>query len=102
MVSFCLYDIHEGEVLAVWTEDGDLLVADSFDRKEFAVYPDVFSNVTMKDYTFRKTYRMDEVIYMKYGNEKLTKFMNGMFQDYNVVSQSVTGEINRVIIRPYC
>lgn len=74
--------IHEGEVLVIWTDDGDLLIADSFDRKEYAVYPDVFSNVTVKDYTFQRTYRMDEVIYLKYGNEKLTDFMNGMFQDY--------------------
>lgn len=74
--------IDEGEVLAIPTEDGSLLIADSFTRKEYAVYPDIFSNVTVKDYTFQRTFTMDEVVYLKYGNEKLTKFTDGMFKDY--------------------
>ena len=74
--------IHEGEALAIPTDSGDLLIADSFDRKEYAVYPDQFTNVTVKGFTFQRTYTMDEVIYLKFGNEKLAKFMDGMFKDY--------------------
>ncbi|MBO1513254.1 phage portal protein [Metabacillus bambusae] len=74
--------IHENEVLAILTDSNDLLIADSFTRDEFAVYPDVFRNVTVKDYTFQRSYRMDEVIYITHNNEKLTKFMDGLFNDY--------------------
>lgn len=74
--------IHENEVLVILTDTNDLLIADDFTRDEFAVFPDVFRNVTVKEYTFQRTFRMDEVIYLTYNNEKLTKYMDGMFDDY--------------------
>ncbi|MFP7483375.1 phage portal protein [Priestia filamentosa] len=74
--------IDENEVLVILTDNNDLLIADSFTRDEYAVYPDVFRDVTVKDYTFQRTFRMDEVLYITYNNEKLTKFMDGMFKDY--------------------
>ena len=74
--------IYDNEVLVILTDNNDLLIADSFYREEYAIYPDVFSDVTVKDYTFKRTFRMDEVIHITYNNEKLTSFMDGMFQDY--------------------
>ncbi|WP_273128963.1 phage portal protein [Bacillus weihaiensis] len=74
--------IDENEVLVILTDSNDLLIADSFSRNEFAVYPDTFSNVTVKGYSFQRTYLMDEVIYLTYNNEKLSKFTDGMFDDY--------------------
>jgi HK97 family phage portal protein len=74
--------INENEVLVVLTDNNDLLIADSFERVEYAVYPDIFKDVTVKDYTFQRSFRMDEVLYLTYNNEKLTKFMDGMFEDY--------------------
>ncbi len=77
--------IYDNEVLVVLSDRNDLLIADSFDRQEFAVYPDIFKDVTVKDYTFRRTFRMDEVIYLTYNNEKLSVFLNGMFEDYSTL-----------------
>jgi HK97 family phage portal protein len=74
--------IYENEVLVILTDNNDLLIADSFNRVEYAVYPDIFKDVTVKDYTFQKSFRMDEVIYITYNNEKLTEFMDGMFNDF--------------------
>lgn len=74
--------IYENEVLVILTDSNDLLIADDFEREEFAVFPDVFKNVTIKDYTFQRTFRMNEVIHINYNNEKLTKFMDGMFDDF--------------------
>ncbi|MDN8590937.1 phage portal protein [Paenibacillus sp. 11B] len=74
--------IYENEILVILSDNDDLLIADSFSREEYAVYPDVFKDVTVKDYTFKRTFRMDEVIYLTYNNEKLTKFMEGIFKDY--------------------
>lgn len=74
--------ILDNEVLAILTDQNDLLIADHFDRVEYAVYPDVFKNVIVKDYTFQRSFQMDEVIYITYNNEELTKFMSGIFKDY--------------------
>lgn len=82
MFMFIYTLLREGEVLVVPTDDGQLLIADSFDRITYAVYPDIFVDVVVKDYRFNRAFRMDEVVYLRYGNEKLTEFMDGMFQDY--------------------
>ncbi|WP_277674555.1 phage portal protein [Piscibacillus halophilus] len=74
--------IDENEVLVILTDNNDLLIADDFDRIEYAVYSDVFQNVTVKDYTFKRSFQMDEVIHLSYNNNKLAKFMDGMFKDY--------------------
>lgn len=82
--------IHENEVLVILTDNNDLLIADSFTRYEYAVYPDIFRDVTVKDYTFQRSFRMDEVIYITYNNEKLSKFMDGMFDDFaNLFSRMI-------------
>lgn len=74
--------IDENEVLVILTDSNDLLIADDFERVEYAVYPDIFRNVTIKNMTYQRTFQMDEVIYMTYNNEKLSKFMDGMFKDF--------------------
>lgn len=74
--------IHEQEVLIILNDSGDLLIADSFIREERAVYPDTFKNVTVKEFTFVRSFSMEEVIYLTYNNEKLSRFMNGMFEDF--------------------
>ena len=72
----------ENEVLVILSDDNDLLIADNFERMEYAVYNDIFRNVTVKGYTFQREFQMDEVIYMTYNNKKFTKFLDGMFKDY--------------------
>ena len=80
--SFIYKLLDENEVLVIMTDDNDLLIADDFVRDEYAVYPDIFRDVTVKNYTFQRTFRMDEVIHLNYNNEKLSAFMEGMFDDY--------------------
>lgn len=92
--------IYENEVLVILTDTNDLLIVDDFIRDEFALYPDIFWNVTVKDYTFQRTFRMDEVIYITYNNEKLTKFMDGMFDDYaNLFSRMMEVSLRKNQIR---
>lgn len=74
--------INQNEVLVVITDTNDLLIADSFYREEFAIYPDKFSNVVVKDYEFKRTFNMDEVIYINYNNERLERFLDGLMKDY--------------------
>ncbi|MBS7578299.1 MULTISPECIES: phage portal protein [unclassified Enterococcus] len=72
----------DNEVLVVFTDDNQLLIADDFTRTEYAVYDDIFSGVMVKDYIFNRTFAMSDVIYLEYNNDKLDRFDKGLFDDY--------------------
>lgn len=74
--------IYDNEVLIIKTDTDDLLVADDFERVELALYDDTFRNVIVKDYKFQRSFKMHEVIYLNYNNEKLQKYVEGLFGDY--------------------
>lgn len=73
----------DNEVLVIITEDNQLLIADGFTRREYAIYDDRFEGVRVKDYVFKKTFMMSEVIYMDYNNHDLEELTGGLFKDYN-------------------
>lgn len=77
--------IYDNEVLIVRSDTKDLLVADSYDRKEFALYSDRFSHVMVKDFEFERSFEMGEVIYLTYNNNKLSSFVDGLFEDYGEI-----------------
>lgn len=77
--------IYDNEVLIVVSDSKDLLVADDYERKKFALYPDHFKHVRIDEYEFERTFNMDEVIYLKYNNEKLNQFTDGLFEDYGEI-----------------
>lgn len=74
--------LDDNEVLVIVTDDDQLLIADDYYREEYAVYEDVFSMVSVKNYTFKRTFKMSEVIFLEYNNEKLDMFTSGLFEDY--------------------
>ncbi|UBH07850.1 phage portal protein [Macrococcus armenti] len=74
--------IYDNEVLIIKTDTDDLVVADDFERVELALYDDTFRNVIVKDYKFQRSFKMNEVIYLNYNNEKLQKYVEGLFCDY--------------------
>lgn len=74
--------IYDNECLVVQADDGDLLIADGFQHNEYAVYEDIFTDVTVKDYTFKRSFKQSEVIHLKYRNDKLSPLIDGLFADY--------------------
>lgn len=74
--------VYDNEVLIVTSDDGDLLIADDFQHKEYAVFDDVFSNVVVKGFEFKRTFNQQEVIHLRFGNEKLQTLINSLFADY--------------------
>lgn len=74
--------VYDGECLIIKTDTNDLLVAEDYERVEYAVYQDKFKNVVVKDYQFDKTFFRDEVMFLEYGNEKLSTLIDGLFNDY--------------------
>lgn len=73
--------LDDNEVLVIFTDDNQLLIADDFSRTEYAVYDDIFSNVMVKNYVFERTWKMSDVIYVEYNNEELECFTKGLFDD---------------------
>lgn len=73
----------DNEVLIILSEDNQLLIADGFTRREYALYEDIFEGVQVKDYCFQKTFRMSDVIYLEYNNCGLEEITRGLFDDYN-------------------
>ena len=73
----------ENEVLVILSDNNELLIADSFTRIEYALYEDIFKDVTVKGYTFKREFKMSKVIYMTYNNKKFTRFLDEMFKDYS-------------------
>ncbi|MTV21437.1 phage portal protein [Staphylococcus delphini] len=74
--------VYDNEVLIIKTDSDDLLIADDFYREEFAVYEDIFKDVVVKDFKFERSFKMNEVIYLNYNNDKLQRFVESLFADY--------------------
>lgn len=74
--------ITKNEVLIFLTTDDQLLIADSYARTKYAVYDDVFEFVSCRGFTFEKRFRMSEVIFLQYNNNRLQDYISDLFADY--------------------
>lgn len=74
--------VYDNECLIIQSDDGDLLIADDYQHIEYAVYEDLFTNVTVKDFTFQRSFKQNEVIHLRYRNEKLAPLIDSLFADY--------------------
>lgn len=74
--------IYDNECLIIQADDGDLLIADDFQHNSYAVLEDSFSKVKIKEYEFKRTFRQNEVLHLRYKNEHLTPLIDGIFTDY--------------------
>lgn len=72
----------DNECLIIKTDDDELLIADDFDRKDLTLFDDTFSNVRVGDITFRRTFEMQEVVYLPYSNDRMTAIVDGLFKSY--------------------
>lgn len=72
----------DNECLVVSTDLGELLIADSYEKTNYALVNDLFTNVTVKDYTFKRSFRMNEVLFFKLNNNDLRGPLNGLHADY--------------------
>lgn len=79
----------ENECLII-ESNGQFLVADSFYKKDYALFDCQFSQVTVGNFTFNKTFLMNEVLYYKLNNKDVRKLINGMYESYGkLVSYSM-------------
>lgn len=63
-------------------QNGQLLVADSYIKNPYVLYEDIFTQVTIEDFTFDKSFIQSEVLYFQLSNQDMRKIINAMFQSY--------------------
>lgn len=64
-------------------QNGQLLVADNFVRKPYALYDDVFSQVQVEDFIFNRPFTQSEVLYYRLNEENIRKLVNGLYESYS-------------------
>lgn len=84
----------KNEVLIVEVNN-ELIIADSFDRQEYAISEDYFRQVTRKEFQFDKRFYMSDVLYFRYNNEDIRQYFNNLMQGYNELIKLAQGKYKR-------
>lgn len=72
-------------------QNGQLIVADSYSKKEYALYEDTFTQVTIKDFTFNKTFKQSEVLFFQLNEVNMRNVVNGLYNSYaKLISYSMS------------
>ena len=80
---------YDNEALIVEV-NGKLYVADSFIRRKYAFYDDVFSNITIGDMTLQRSFQAKEAIYMQLNNLDARQRLEGSYTSYGqTVAQAI-------------
>lgn len=75
-------ELYRNNECLVVEQNGKLLVADSFTRTPYALYPDTFTGVTIGDFTFEKTFSQSDVLYFKLCEKDMRQVVNAMYDSY--------------------
>ncbi len=72
----------DNEALVV-EHNSRLYVADSYDREEYTLYPDLFRQVTVGSFTFSRTFGGDEVMYFRLNDQDVNRILRGLYTSYS-------------------
>lgn len=61
---------------------GKLYVADSWSRREYALYDDVFSQVAVGDFTFQRSFAASEVLFFELAAQDAKQVVDGLYASY--------------------
>lgn len=83
-----------GEVL-ILLQNNKLYLADSFDRKEFAIKENIYKDIVISEHKLNGVKKESEVIYLKDDITDIESALNGVCEEYkNLVSASIKGYAN--------
>lgn len=63
-------------------QNGQLLVADSYNRTPYALYDDVFTQIQVGDFVFNRSFAQSEVLYFKLSEKNVRQIVNGIYGAY--------------------
>lgn len=74
--------LYENNECLIVDANGQLLVADIFYKKEYALLENQFYGVVVDGFEFNKTFNMNEVLYLRLNNKDIRNLINGMYESY--------------------
>ncbi len=83
--------LYFGEALII-DVNGQKIIADSFNKDEYAVKETVFSQISRADMVFNKSYKMSDVIYTKYTNIDAKAAIDSIFSMYEKLISSASNK----------
>ena len=75
----------ENELLIIESNDGQLLIADSFSVEENTLYGDSYTGVTVDNYQFQRMFRYNDVMHWKLNNKNINRIIGGIYDAYGKV-----------------
>lgn len=78
-----IWQLYRNNEALVIESGGQLLVADSFCRKPYALYEDVFSQVQVGDFTFSRSFTQGDVLYFSLGRNNVKQLLDGLYGVYS-------------------
>lgn len=78
--------LYNNECLVVESQ-GQLIIAESFGKEEFALKETIFSGVSRKGYTYSRTFTMSEVLYFRLNNQNIRRLLSNLCNGYNALLQ---------------
>lgn len=75
--------------------NGQLIIADSFNQNEYALVENIFEDVTRKDFTFKRKFRMSEVLYFKLNNKDIRILLSSLMDSYDNLLNLAVGKYKR-------
>lgn len=73
--------LFEGEALIVMI-GGKLLLADSFSKTEYALYPNVYKDVTVKNHTFKGVFYEKDVLHFELTDKNIRRVIDSLYTSY--------------------
>lgn len=86
--------LYKNEVLIVEVNN-QLIIADNFYQNEYALLENVFENVTRKDFTFNRKFKMSEVLYFKNNNKDIKTLVGNLNNGYRELLDMAIGKYKR-------
>lgn len=68
------------------------IIADNFDKEDYAIAESIFSGVTRGTFTFQKYFRSSDVFYLKYSNKDLTALLMEINTRYSELFSEAYGK----------
>ena len=80
-----------GEVLVI-SVSNQLIIADDFQKDEYAVKETEFTQVSRGDLTFNRKFKMSDVLYLRYSNNDVMSIINNIFGMYEKLIESASNK----------
>lgn len=77
-----IHQLYRNRTALVVEHGGHLYVADSFTRTPYALYEDIFTDVTIGDFTFHRSFAQSDVLFFELTAKNMKHITDGLYDSY--------------------